>query len=42
MIILNAKPVALRCASFVMSEEGQTVLRSHGLDPVALAASAQP
>jgi molybdate transport system substrate-binding protein len=37
MVILDAKPVALRFAAFVMSEQGQAVLRDHGLDPVALA-----
>ncbi len=42
MILLDAKPVALRFAAFVMSETGQAVLRAHGFDPVALAEPAQP
>src|SRR5882757_9392690 len=35
MVILDSKPVALRFVVFVMSEEGQATLRSHGLEPVA-------
>jgi molybdate transport system substrate-binding protein len=35
MVILNSKPVALRFVVYVMSEEGQATLRSHGLEPVA-------
>jgi molybdate transport system substrate-binding protein len=35
MVILDSKPVALRFVAFVMSEEGQATLRSHGLEPVA-------
>ncbi len=35
MVLLNAKPVTLRFAVFVMSEAGQAVLRVHGFDPVA-------
>ena len=42
MVILNSKPVALRFVAFVMSEEGQAVLRSHGFEPVASAASTRP
>ena len=42
MVILNSKPVALRFVAFVMSEEGQAILRSHGFEPVASAAPAQP
>jgi molybdate transport system substrate-binding protein len=37
MILLNPKPVTLRFAAFVMSENGQAVLKAHGFDPVALA-----
>ena len=42
LVILNSKPVALRFVAFVMSEEGQAVLRSHGFEPVASAASTRP
>lgn len=37
MVVLDAKPVAARFANFVMSEAGQSVLKAHGFDPVALA-----
>ncbi|MEJ0020632.1 MAG: substrate-binding domain-containing protein [Acetobacteraceae bacterium] len=37
MVLLNGQPLTLRFAVFVMSEAGQAVLRTHGLDPVALA-----
>jgi hypothetical protein len=36
MVLLNAKPMTLRFAAFVMSEGGQAVLKAHGFDPVAL------
>ncbi len=42
MVLLNAKPVTLRFAAFVMSEIGQSVLRDYGFDPVALAEPARP
>ena len=42
MVVLDAKPVALRFALFVMSETGQAVLQEHGFDPVGLAAPAAP
>ena len=42
MVILNEKPVALRFVVYVMSEEGQAILRSHGLEPVGLIAPARP
>jgi molybdate transport system substrate-binding protein len=42
MVILDSKPVALRFVAFVMSEEGQATLRSHGFEPVASAAPTQP
>jgi hypothetical protein len=42
MVLLNAKPVTLRFAVYVMSEGGQAVLRAHGFDPAALAEAAQP
>ena len=35
LVILNTKPVALRFVAFVMSEEGQQIIRSHGLEPIA-------
>jgi len=37
MVVLNSKPVALRFVAFVMSEEGQAILRNHGFEPVASA-----
>jgi hypothetical protein len=42
MVLLNAKPVTLRFAAFVMSEGGQAVLKTHGFDPVALAEPVPP
>jgi ABC-type molybdate transport system substrate-binding protein len=42
MVILDSKPVALRFAAFVMSEEGQATLRSHGFEPVASVAPDRP
>jgi ABC-type molybdate transport system substrate-binding protein len=42
MVMLNSKPVALRFVAFVMSEEGQATLRSHGFEPVASIASVRP
>ena len=36
LVILNAKPVALRFVAYVMSEEGQAILRRQGLEPIAL------
>jgi molybdate transport system substrate-binding protein len=42
MVILDSKPVALRFVVFVMSEEGQATLRSHGLEPVASVAPTRP
>ncbi len=35
MVLLNTNPLTLRFAVFVMSEEGQAVLRSHGFAPTA-------
>ena len=42
MVILNSKPVALRFVAFVMSEEGQAILRNHGFEPVASVAPSRP
>jgi molybdate transport system substrate-binding protein len=42
MVILDSKPVALRFVAFVMSEEGQATLRSHGFEPVASVAPVRP
>jgi ABC-type molybdate transport system substrate-binding protein len=42
MVLLNQKPLTLRFAAFVMSEQGQAVLRAHGFDPTALAEPASP
>ena len=35
LVVLNSKPVALRFVAYVMSEEGQAIIRSHGLEPIA-------
>jgi ABC-type molybdate transport system substrate-binding protein len=37
MVLLNAHPLTLRFAVFIMSEAGQALLRTHGFDPTALA-----
>ena len=37
MVLLNARPLTLRFAVFIMSEAGQALLRTHGFDPTALA-----
>ena len=42
LVILHSKPVALRFVAFVMSEQGQTILASHGFEPVASVAPARP
>lgn len=42
LVILNTKPVALRFVAFVMSEEGQAIIRSHGLEPIAAIDPTQP
>lgn len=42
LVILNTKPVALRFVAFVMSEEGQAIIRSHGLEPIALIEPSRP
>jgi molybdate transport system substrate-binding protein len=42
MIILDAKPVALRFVAFVMSEEGQATLQSYGFEPVGLVSPSRP
>jgi molybdate transport system substrate-binding protein len=42
MVLLNAKPITLRFSVFVMAEGGQTILKAHGFDPVALVESAEP
>jgi molybdate transport system substrate-binding protein len=36
MVLLNGKPPTLRFAVFVMSEDGQAIMKAHGFDPVAL------
>ena len=36
MVLLNAKPLTVRFAAFIMSEQGQSILKAHGFDPVAL------
>ena len=41
LVILDGKPVALRFVAYVMSEEGQATLRSHGFEPVASVAPAR-
>ena len=42
MVLLNTKPLTLRFATYVMSEAGQAILRTHGFDPVALADPTPP
>jgi molybdate transport system substrate-binding protein len=42
LVILNTKPVALRFVAFVMSEEGQAIIRSHGLEPIASVEPSHP
>ena len=42
MVLLNAKPVTLRFAIFVMSEAGQAVLKAHGFDPTAFIEPGEP
>jgi ABC-type molybdate transport system substrate-binding protein len=42
MVLLNAKPVTLRFAIFVMSETGQAVLKAHGFDPTAFVEPGEP
>lgn len=42
MVLLNTNPLTLRFAVFVMSEEGQAVLRSHGFAPTAFVEPGQP
>jgi molybdenum ABC transporter molybdate-binding protein len=36
LIVLSNQPLAARFALFVLSEQGQTILRQHGFDPVGL------
>jgi molybdate transport system substrate-binding protein len=42
LVILNSKPVALRFVAFLMSEEGQAIVRSHGLEPIASIEPSRP
>ncbi len=42
MVLLSAKPVTYRFATFVLSEAGQTVLKAHSFDPVALVEPVPP
>ena len=42
VIILESKPVALRFVTFLMSEEGQAIVRSHGLEPIASVEPGRP
>jgi ABC-type molybdate transport system substrate-binding protein len=42
LVVLDAKPVAYRFATFVMSEAGQAILKGHGFDPVALVEPVPP
>jgi ABC-type molybdate transport system substrate-binding protein len=42
MVLLNANPLTLRFGIFVMSEEGQAVLRAHGFEPTAFVEPGQP
>lgn len=36
LIVLTDQPLAARFALFVLSEQGQTILRKHGFDPIGL------
>ena len=36
LILLSDQPLAARFALFVLSEQGQAILRQHGLDPIGL------
>jgi ABC-type molybdate transport system substrate-binding protein len=36
LIVLSDQPLAARFALFVLSEQGQAILRQHGLDPIGL------
>ena len=42
LVVLNSKPVALRFVTFLMSEEGQAIVRSHGLEPIASVEPGRP
>jgi ABC-type molybdate transport system substrate-binding protein len=42
LVILDSKPVALRFVTFLMSEEGQAIVRSHGLEPIASVEPGRP
>ena len=42
LVVLDSKPVALRFVAFTVSEEGQAILRSHGLEAIASVAPSQP
>jgi molybdate transport system substrate-binding protein len=42
MVLITARPVTLRFAAFVLSEGGQTIMKAHGFDPVALADQPPP
>jgi molybdate transport system substrate-binding protein len=42
MVLLNAKPLTLRFAAFLMSEGGQAVVKAHGFEPVALVEPVPP
>ncbi len=42
MVLMNAKPVTLRFAAFVMSETGQSVLKDYGFDPVGYTGPVPP
>ncbi len=36
LLVLSDQPLAARFALFVLSEQGQTILRQHGFDPIGL------
>jgi molybdate transport system substrate-binding protein len=42
MVLLNTKPLTLRFAAFVMSEDGQALMKAHGFDPVGLIETPRP
>ena len=42
LVIFNTKPVTLRFVAFLMSEEGQAIMRSHGFEPIASLEPSRP
>jgi ABC-type molybdate transport system substrate-binding protein len=36
LIVLTYRPLAMRFALFIMSEQGQAILQQYGFDPIGL------